>query len=169
MDNSWKTAITRTRPSAPVSWLEKRHRHLTDNPNWTVKDTVEDLGNRILDYGCGKGFDADYMGAMKYDPHFFPDDPEPNSPFDIIFCTYVLNVMDRDAQREVLGHIDSLSHAGTVVYCSVRRDLNLGVIHHRGYAQYYVLDGDMRRAGYHSVHHKKNHFEIYVKSGYGEY
>ena len=57
--NAYKTAITRKKPSLPMRWLAKEG---------LIPSRID-----TLDYGCGKGFDADYFGMDKYDPHFFPN------------------------------------------------------------------------------------------------
>jgi hypothetical protein len=50
------------------------------------------LRGKMLDYGCGRGFDAEYYGMDKYDPHYAPEFPK--IKFDTITCNYVLNVVD---------------------------------------------------------------------------
>ncbi len=58
--NAHKTAIRRTRGlSVPMKVLG----HL-------IGDVT------VLDYGCGRGEDADKLNFKKFDPHFFPDMPE---------------------------------------------------------------------------------------------
>ena len=51
---SGKTAISRKSLSQPMKWLEQQHMLATNNPS------------RRLDFGCGKGFDADTLGMQKY-------------------------------------------------------------------------------------------------------
>lgn len=48
-----KTAITRKTLSTPMKWLDDHHMLACNRPN------------RRLDYGCGKGFDADLLGMHK--------------------------------------------------------------------------------------------------------
>ena len=51
------------------------------------------LRGRVLDYGCGFGFDADHFGWEAYDPHYrqkVPDGFEPES---------ALSVVEREAQK----------------------------------------------------------------------
>ena len=79
--NSHKTAITRTKMSAPVKFLKGQGL----------------LQGRTLDYGCGKGFDADVLQCSKYDPHFSPELPK--GKFDTIICNYVLNVIESEVVR----------------------------------------------------------------------
>lgn len=168
MDNSWRTAISRAKPSSAIQWVENRHRIESGDPTWSLRaGGYFNENNRILDYGCGRGFDADYMGAEKYDPYWFPVEPE--GEFDVIFCTYVLNVMDRPAQTEVLRRIATLLSHGGVSYVTVRRDIPWGGIDRDGYRQTYVLNGDMREAGYFSAFSKKNAYQIYVRSEFGDY
>ena len=50
-----KTATKRNKPSAPASWI--------------YKNIGFDLDNSTLDYGCGRGDDADYYGIWGWDIH----------------------------------------------------------------------------------------------------
>ncbi len=72
-DNSHKTAITRKDLSLPG----KLFRPL--------------LEGAVLDFGCGKGSDADELGADKYDPKFFP--VKPTKMYDTVMLIYVLNTV----------------------------------------------------------------------------
>lgn len=49
----WRTAIVRTAPSVPMRILHGSRL----------------LEGRVLDYGCGHGFDADAFGLWSWDPH----------------------------------------------------------------------------------------------------
>ena len=51
MTLAWKTAIGRNKPSAPLRALETKGLIVGD----------------VLDYGCGKGYDAYYLGSDSYD------------------------------------------------------------------------------------------------------
>jgi len=76
---------------------------------------------RALDYGCGHGFDADSLGAEKYDPHYFPTRPE--GKYNLIYCNYVLNVIEDPAERlKVIEDIRSFLAPKGVAYISVRND-----------------------------------------------
>jgi len=105
MNQSHKTAIKRNTLSAPSKEL--------------VKANV--LQGKVLDYGCGKGNDAEFLNAEKYDPHFFPTMPE--GKFDTIFCNYVLNVVEKDKEQEVIDNILSKLEKNGKAYIAVRRDI----------------------------------------------
>ena len=110
-ENAYKTATTRIEPSAPMRQLA------TDGL----------IVGRALDYGCGKGFDADYYDMESYDPHFGPGMEEGYAPefFDTITCNYVLNVLESARDRvNVLQRIQALlsRHRGGKAYITVRND-----------------------------------------------
>lgn len=112
------TAIRRARPSRPLQVIEKAGMLLS---SYT-----------ILDYGCGYGADVDYLRKKGfcvdgYDPY------QINTPYmhvgvglyDVILCTYVLNVLENKLDEfQVLGHIYTLLADKGEVYISVRRDLS---------------------------------------------
>lgn len=105
MDNSYKTATTHTEPSAPMRQLA------TDGL----------IAGRALDYGCGKGFDADYYDMESYDPHYGPDMPD--GQFDTIACNFVLNVLENARDRvTVLQDIQDRLAFGGIAYITVRND-----------------------------------------------
>ena len=93
---------------------------------------------RALDYGCGHGFDADSLGADKYDPHYFPTHPE--GKYNLIYCNYVLNVIeDTEIRYRVIADIYNLLERGGVAFISVRNDRKkLNGITKRGTWQGYV-------------------------------
>jgi len=99
------TAIIRKKISKPAEYLLQKNL----------------LDGRILDYGCGRGFDADSLGADKYDPHYFPTPPQ--GKYNLIYCNYVLNVIaDPEERLKVIENIRSLLSSGGVAYISVRND-----------------------------------------------
>ena len=102
---SHKTAKTRKTLSAPTKYLLKDNAFL----------------GKVLDYGCGKGFDSDELGFEKYDPHFFPKTPK--GKYDTIVCNYVLNVINNDDANLVIAKIRSLLKSKGKAYISVRRDI----------------------------------------------
>jgi hypothetical protein len=74
-----------------------------------------------MDYGCGKGYDAYYLGADSYDPHFQP--VMPPGRFDTILCTFVLNVVESPEEREaIVADVLSRLNKGGRAYFSVRTD-----------------------------------------------
>ena len=124
------TAIARSKPSAPI-----RHLHQAGL-----------LVGRCLDYGCGRGMDADTYGMEGYDPTWRPR--EPSGRFDTITCTYVLNVVDEAAQEAILAAVRGLLAPGGAAYISVRRDLPREGMQGRGCWQRYVtLDAPTLSAG----------------------
>ena len=109
-NKSHLTAITRTKLSQPT-------RYLLDNNL---------LEGRILDFGCGKGFDTDFLAEegfdiTGYDPYFRPE--KPTGQFNTIICNYVLNVLGENEGNKVIEEIKSLLvHCG-FAYITVRRDI----------------------------------------------
>lgn len=104
--NEHKTAIVRRKISSPA-------RYLRDNGR---------LIGRTLDYGCGKGFDADTLGMEGYDPYY--RSVQPTGTYDTITCTYVLNVIEDEAIRlDVLACIAERLSPGGTAYISVRADV----------------------------------------------
>ena len=97
------TAITRRKLSVPMRSITK----------W--------LTHPCLDYGCGKGFDADTLHLDKYDPHYFPT--RPTKKYDNITCNYVLNVVLPEEEKNVLTDIDSLLTDDGLAFITVRRDV----------------------------------------------
>lgn len=111
-DNSKYTAIKRDKRSFPLSILLK---------NNSIK-------GKVLDFGCGHGVDADFLSEKeydieRYDPNFSPKYPN-GKLFDTIICFYVLNVLEKAKEREVLAQISSLLSPEGRAYFAVRRDLN---------------------------------------------
>jgi SAM-dependent methyltransferase len=105
------TALSRKVPSTPARYILR----------YCLDYLRIGATGRGLDYGCGRGADAEALGFEGYDPHWRPEAPE--GKFDVITCSYVLNVVPEDAQTAVLASIRSLLAPGGVAYISVRRDL----------------------------------------------
>jgi hypothetical protein len=107
MDKSHLTAIRRNKLSAPTKWL-------LDNKY---------LSAGMLDYGCGRGDDADHLPFIcwRYDPHFYPD--EYDCQFDVITCHFVLNVVELKDQNDILRKIQILLSPTGNAYITVRRDV----------------------------------------------
>jgi ATP adenylyltransferase len=99
------TAIKRARPSGPARSLAEQSL----------------LRGRCLDYGCGRGKDADTFNMERFDPHWAPQPP--TGKFDTILCTYVLNVVPPQDVPNILRTIQDLLAPGGRAYLTVRRDL----------------------------------------------
>jgi hypothetical protein len=124
--NPHKTAITRKKVSLPI------RKHLMGQ--------LADPCKRRLDYGCGKGYDADRLGMFKYDPHFFPDTPA--GEFDYIYCGYVLNVMSRKEGQTVIDNIQPFLSKRGIAYVVVRRGMKKAGFTKKGtYQRNVVLEG----------------------------
>ena len=109
--SSYNTAIARSGPSAPLLYLEKKGL----------------LSGSILDYGCGKGADHNYMRSIgldsdSFDPHWNNKSLD-KSEYDTILCTYVLNVVKESEENNVISSILSLLKDGGRAYITVRRDI----------------------------------------------
>lgn len=103
--NSHRSAIARKTPSAPMQALAQEGR----------------LEGMKLDYGCGRGFDADHYDMHGFDPHFRPS--EPGDLYDTITCNYVLNVVkDRETRLAILSDIQRRLAPEGQAYITVRAD-----------------------------------------------
>ena len=96
--------MARYKPSAPMKLLSENNL----------------LIGRILDYGCGKGFDANFYKLESYDPYYQPNLPE--GKFDTITCLYVLNVVEKIEELQIIEKIRSILNKNGKAYFSVRRD-----------------------------------------------
>ena len=107
MTNSHLTAITRTKPSAPMQFLHENGL----------------LSGEVLDYGCGKGYDVKHFKIDGYDPYFQPT-LKPYKQYDTVVCNYVLNTLEPHCEHIILKDIltKKLKHTG-VAYITVRNDI----------------------------------------------
>lgn len=117
MNKSHLTAIRRNKLSFPMAELQKRGL----------------LKGRILDYGCGRGDDAEALNLDKFDPHYFPDTPK--GVYSTITCIYVLNVIPALEANEVIGRMIKLLSPNGKMYIAVRRDLKTSRTSKRGTLQ----------------------------------
>lgn len=129
MTNSYKTAIQRKNLSTPMKFL---------------LDEGLLNGQRMLDYGCGRGTDVDILVSVlriesmdKYDPYWtsgffiqrFHDGLQVNRNrrqvrYDLVTCNYVLNVLPKEEWQEVLDAIHDCLDDNGIAYISVRNDKN---------------------------------------------
>ncbi len=145
-NNSYRTAISRKKPSSPLLALES---------TGLIKGTV-------LDYGCGKGADGKYLSSKgidvdSYDPHWNPISIC-GKKYNTILCTYVLNVIESESERDelianILSHLEPEGKA----FLSVRRDIKKEGKTSRGFQKNIVLE-------YPVVKEKKNNYCIYELS-----
>ena len=162
---SYRTAIKRGKPSAPLKRLLKANQ---------IRGTV-------LDYGCGRGDDLRHLinqgfDAIGYDPHWLPY--EPSTLFDTILCTYVLNVVSLDEENQILVKISDLLVPGGTAFITVRRDIRGDKRTSRGRQRetHLCFGGCVRPQGatatWHSacawirhnvksLHHQRGSYEIY--------
>jgi len=124
---SKNTAIARKKPSAPLLFLEKNNM----------------LNGTILDYGCGKGMDEKYLLSRGFDVDAYDPNWNPVSidrDYDVILCTYVLNVVDEKIEPSVISAVMSLLKDGGKAYFSVRRDIKKEGLTSRGFQRNVLLD-----------------------------
>ena len=138
MNKAHLTAIKRNKLSAPMRYLRG----------------VFSTTGRYLDYGCGRGYDADALDLAKFDPHYFNVEYSDNT-FDIITCKYVLNVIPLDGEEEVVDKIWNLLAPDGVAYITVRRDVKKEGLTSRGTFQRNVV------LNFPIEFEKKNQFCIY--------
>ena len=110
INHPYLTAIRRTELSVPVRYLLRHNL----------------LKGRILDFGCGFGYDTDELKRRGYDItgyDYYYRTEYPEGKFDTIFCVYVLNVLEPYAQAEVMMNVSNLLSPKGTAYFAVRRDL----------------------------------------------
>lgn len=111
INHPYLTAIKRTDFSVPVRYLLQH----------------DLLKGRILDFGCGFGYDTDELKRRGYDIigyDYYYRTEYPKGKFDTIFCIYVLNVLEPYAQAEVMMNVSNLLSPKGTAYFAVRRDIN---------------------------------------------
>lgn len=111
VNHPYLTAIRRTALSAPASYLLQHGM----------------LKGRILDFGCGFGFDVDELKRQGYDIigyDYYYRAEYPEGKFDTILCIYVLNVLEPYAQAEVMMNVTNLLCPHGTAFFAVQRDLD---------------------------------------------
>ena len=101
------TSIKRNKLSSPTKYL--------------LKNNLLSLNKKVLDYGCGRGFDSITLNMDRYDKYWYPC--AITDSYDYIICHFVLNVVSEREQRKILRHIKNLLKPTGVAYLTVRRDL----------------------------------------------
>lgn len=92
-----------------------------------------------LDYGCGKGTDADTFKMDKYDKYFEPK--KIKKKYSTITCNYVLNVITEKEGIEVMKDIQSHLRVNGTAYITVRRDIKKeGLTSKNTYQRNVILD-----------------------------
>jgi len=79
------------------------------------------IRGRVLDYGCGFGFDADQQGWEAYDPYYRPG--KPTGMYDTIMVNHVADILTRASRAELLETVNALLAAGGSAYISVARNI----------------------------------------------
>jgi hypothetical protein len=79
------------------------------------------IRGRVLDYGCGLGFDADQQGWEAYDPYYRPS--QPTGTYDTIIVNHVVNILTRRSRGELLARVNALLATGGTAYISVARNI----------------------------------------------
>lgn len=113
--------------SSPTS---SKKAHLTAISRRTVSKPMQAIATVVpiffkrgttLDYGCGRGYDADEFCMAKYDPHYFP--VMPIGSFEMITCNYVLNVIESVVEKaRVIRDIQAMLTDTGCAYITVRND-----------------------------------------------
>ena len=134
---SKRTAIIRKKPSSPFVYLNEKCLLIGD----------------CLDYGCGRGTDKEYYDIDGYDPNWFPEFP--TKKYDTIICNYVLNVVTKEEQEDIIRKVMALLNPNGKAYFTVRRDIKSDM-QGRGCVQRSVLLDAT------SLYHCKGRFEMYV-------
>ncbi|KKL88582.1 hypothetical protein LCGC14_1923230, partial [marine sediment metagenome] len=129
MDNSYKTAIKRKTISRPLKYLIKEG--LVTKDHW------------ILDYGCGRGDDMEWLRSNKYDirgwdPTWYQNSLYMYRSYDIVLCTYVLNVVNSTTRKNIIKVLKDLTNKHGKVYMTVRRDVEKHTVSSKGTHQYRV-------------------------------
>ena len=144
MTKSYNTAIARKGPSSPLLSLEK----------------MGLISGKVLDYGCGKGADGRYLASKSipvdsYDPFWNPINL--NKKYDTILCTYVLNVLEDNEEKELISNILKHLKQKGKAYISVRRDIKKEGKTSRGYQRNVTLTSPV-------IKERKNNYCIYELS-----
>jgi ATP adenylyltransferase len=96
------------------------------------------IRGRVLDYGCGRGYDADAQGWDAFDPYYRPT--LLRGPYDTIIVNHVVNVLTRDSRIKLYSQVQALLSNDGVAYLSVARNIpKIGKAGVRQRLQNYVI------------------------------
>ena len=76
---------------------------------------------RVLDYGCGHGFDADRLGWEAYDPYYRPG--HPTGPYNTIIVNHVASILTGAPREELFRAVNVLLAPSGTAYISVSRNI----------------------------------------------
>ena len=141
MNKSHRTAIKRRGLSKPLKVLLKNN-------------AIE--GNRVLDYGCGYGQDAETMKYDRYDPFYYPEGLDNRKRYDTIICNYVLNVISKNEEDKVINDVLKRLTKNGKAYFTVRRDKFKEGINSKGTFQ------RTAKPNLESYYRLSGQFEIYI-------
>lgn len=79
------------------------------------------IRGRVLDYGCGLGYDADQLGWEAFDPYYRPT--QLSGLYDTIVVNHVANILTRDSRSELFARVQALLADGGLAYFSVARNI----------------------------------------------
>jgi hypothetical protein len=79
------------------------------------------IRGRVLDYGCGLGFDADQQGWEAYDPYYRPI--KPTGLYDTVLVNHVANILTRASRAALFRAVNALLAPGGTAYISVARNI----------------------------------------------
>jgi hypothetical protein len=113
MNNSHLTAAKRIGASVPLKVLLKKSLILRIQS--------------ILDFGCGRCADVEWLlnngyNAKGFDPYWSPLKKPLQYKYDIILCTYVLNIVDNDTRLAIIKQLKRMTKTSGKIYITVRRD-----------------------------------------------
>ena len=113
-------------PSKPIESLVRQ---------WVWQDLVREIGKdnlQILDY-YSQGNDAEWLGKQGYKAESFnPNNNKikPNNQYDIVLCTYVLNKIEDEAEREdMMYEIGQLLAGGGTGFLTSSRNNHIELSH----------------------------------------
>lgn len=114
-------AIQHAQPSSMARWLVEQDR----------------VRGRVLDYGCGYGFDADHFNWIGFDPYYRNETLA--GFFDTIICNHVANMLTQGNRTVLLKRINDLLAGDGIAYIGVPRNIpNRGKMAPRQRIQNYV-------------------------------